>query len=855
MVELNFIQSHQVNDWSSITLCQPLKDFLIENNFATPANQIVIAFVPIILSIAFPLMIQTISKLNDRFQSTHIVKAFDSTFRSKFFKLALIFSVSLSIIGLIFSVEILLVALIFVLMLLISFFLYIDLMFKFLSANRQFLWYLKPLKKTFSSLQDKQSLKDFLSPKEDLPKDTNKPNRIRALLLSTWIVKKGREYIVLKSEERRRKLIIKSKNRLLKKWHPIINLFQYAIRHDDRELEYDIKDKYVYLAIQYIERVVHENQVVVEFPSEIHNSFFEVVRSYIRTGEKDRYQNIDEFVGSIFYSENYGRYAQFLHINTLGAIWRSLVLVIENKRWDVLEQYWLLSHQYFRYNFAYRLDRHYPEDKVMDQVSLNEMIERHQDQFLQIHLTIGAYLLHKREYATLKKLWNITQSEPPSYFLYPTTIGDVISYFGRYSSDRMNASLLRMSFKDMGFDEMFPNQDVKGYVCEYLGLVFLRLYQISTPHGFHPLQDLPVITKSQSEKQAIKGTLERFRPLIERILNNNKVMDGLGLMLLEQECEANSIQMPLEYIDTYISAIEKEYDDELIKAQLDEKILKEIDANTARAINDAFEDISRINNSTEIEKEDRDFVSNTMEAIRGTNMLMDKEALVENAGKIILNTTHLWAQAISRTYYDHFARKGYLQDTSGKYKVPYGHMFTAIDKLNPDPEQYSIITFAVNVEYLKQSRNLAIEPGIAKENFRYKGIPIYCFDYGAWYIHNSLYIIRNDHLPMVKHIDWKEVEGLSEETKARWAGMKPIDEPLHIYRRERILDDHPELRGEYLKAGKTEDELQYMVEIDIDFIAFIWFKKGTKLIRIKEADPFQEGGNMDSLDEIKPLND
>lgn len=853
---LSIIKSFQIDDWPTITIWQPLRDFLIDNNFPAPAIQVILAFIPLILSIAYPIMIQTISSLNDRYKSTQIINAFESSFRSRFFKWNLIIAVFLTIIGLLFSVEILLLALLAVNVLLVTFLRYIDLMFRFLSAHKQFLWHIKSLRRTLRQENEQQSIEKFLLGEDDKSKALFKNilSNIQEQIKRFFIPFKN--LISASQPKQNRKKTIARRNAMIKHWHPIIDLFRYTIREDDRELEYDIKAKYIYPVIRYIKYVEHKDQLIVEFPPEVYNSVYEIVLTYIRSAEKDHYQNIAVFVGSIFHSENYGKEAQFLHLNSLIATWRNLILIIENKRWDVLKSYWLDSHQYCRYNFNYRIGRHYPEDSLMDQANADDLIRRHQDLFLQVHLTIGAYLLYKKEHSVIIKLWYLTQSEPPSYYLYPTSVVDIIRYFGRYFNDRDGEEVIWLSFKYLDFDEMSPNRGVKEYVCDYLAMVFLRLYKLPRSFGSHPLSSNYVVPKAQSEKMSLKGNLVNFKRCLEKNIADTDLMESFSFDAIDAEyCKTHNFEMPCDYIEAYIAKIDQRYDVDLSKAVLDKDILGEIDHNTVKSIREAHRDISRIKRTDDILTKDRDSVSYRMETIRGTRMIVDKEALVKDSGKLILNTTNLWAQATSRTYYEHFATKVFLQDTLSRFKVPHGHMFTAIDRLNPKPSSYTIITFVVNVQYLKDSQNLPIKPGINKEDYRYNDIPIFCFDYGARNVYNTLYLIRNDQLPMIKHIDWIEVEDLREEIKNRWQQMKLIDDSLRIYRMERILDNHPELQAEYIKSGKTEEELKHMVEIDIDFIAYIWFKKGTKLIRIKEADPFQEGGNMDNLDDIKPLSD
>jgi hypothetical protein len=44
-----------------------------------------------------------------------------------------------------------------------------------------------------------------------------------------------------------------------------------------------------------------------------------------------------------------------------------------------------------------------------------------------------------------------------------------------------------------------------------------------------------------------------------------------------------------------------------------------------------------------------------------------------------------------------------------------------------------------------------------------------------------------------------------------------------------------------------------MLEINVDFLGYCWFKKDTQLIEIKENLLFQEGGIVDNIDDFKPI--
>lgn len=106
---------------------------------------------------------------------------------------------------------------------------------------------------------------------------------------------------------------------------------------------------------------------------------------------------------------------------------------------------------------------------------------------------------------------------------------------------------------------------------------------------------------------------------------------------------------------------------------------------------------------------------------------------------------------------------------------------------------------------------------------------------------------------MVKHKNWSEIENLPQKTKERWKAMDLIDDTLKIYCQINELNTNEELRNVYLNDGKKQEELINMIEFDVDFLGYIWFKKDSEIIEIKEAKMFQEGGSKNKIEDITPI--
>ena len=106
---------------------------------------------------------------------------------------------------------------------------------------------------------------------------------------------------------------------------------------------------------------------------------------------------------------------------------------------------------------------------------------------------------------------------------------------------------------------------------------------------------------------------------------------------------------------------------------------------------------------------------------------------------------------------------------------------------------------------------------------------------------------------MIKHGDWSEVEGLTNEVKNRWEKMTKIDDELKIYSDIKDLNSEDDIRKEYIDGGKTEEEVKNQIEYDVDFLGYVWFSKNSEIIEIKEAEMFEEGGATTKIDEINSL--
>lgn len=775
-------------------------------------QKICLTFVPGLLGVAYPLIILTINRLNDQYKSTHLVDRFKKETKHKLFFRTLVISVLLTVISF-FHDSIKVLGFLSVLVLIVLFFLNIRLLLTYQSPKDLFQLYL-------SRLDELKYLDALRTTKEILP---------------------------------RKKDIIKAK--ILELWHPIIDLYRHAIVHSDRKLETDIMAKFISKTFSYIKYVDQVDKECIEFPAQIYNSSTDMVLSLIKSYDENDPHDIAKMAGYMFFTENYRtRERKYLHLSTVNTIWRNLSLLVENDMDNQIYRYWSIAHQHCSFNFSYYPDynENYTETDESKEFSLKN--SKHKETFIELHTALGAYIMFKEKFQFLSKIWFFTQSQPPHYELLPKSMSDIFqSYFSFLDYFFETKSGMSYYFRNLSFDAMNNEADVKMVIRRYICLLFLK--QWITPGFYGQSQfNLPSIPQDQSDKKYWEENLVFFRKTVENHLQNHEMMIQLNMneKTSEEYCKQHQLQTPTQYLDNLVKALQDDFERTLQEQNLSAEKKGKLDEYTVKTITEIHNDVSRIKGK-DIDKNDQDNTSKIMQVIRGTRILLDKETLVENTSVSHLNYDSFLGDLIKHSYSEHIATKFFTNKTV-RYKVKHGQFFDAIDRLGLDPNTHAIVAFNVNLDYLQQYQNIKFDKPITNEDRLYKEKPIYCFNFGVGPVNNTIYVLQKEDFPMIKHKDWKDVANMDTATKARWEAMDCIDENLKIYRKFTELDEDEELLEKYVNnSNNKESELRNKVEVEVDFLGYFWFKKGIKIVEIKEARPFQEGGETTRPSDILPF--
>lgn len=287
---------------------------------------LILAFLPTIIAISYPIIIQTITKLNELYSSTLIIDSFKKEKYHILFKNFLIASLVLSGLTFLNYETINVIAFIFIIFLIVFFIKYIELILIY-----------------------------------------NNPNELHEHILN-----KSKINNINLNNENINKTEYKYKN-ITTKYHEIIcDLYCYSIKLSDYTLETNIREKYFY-KISYIGKYIDNfKSNETTFDSVIFNSNFRIIENYIKYECKQtRYKHI-EFFSTEYYlpiTFNSKSLSPF-DSQTFSAIWNTLLLLVNAKNYKKLKAHWEKVHQYY-FSYLKRSFLEYDQDSNITKESID----------------------------------------------------------------------------------------------------------------------------------------------------------------------------------------------------------------------------------------------------------------------------------------------------------------------------------------------------------------------------------------------------------------------------------------------------------------------------------------------------
>lgn len=505
-------------------------------------------------------------------------------------------------------------------------------------------------------------------------------------------------------------------------------------------------------------------------------------------------------------------------------IWRNLYTICDNDKF--VRMYWANVSQYFDYRLQHvRQDLNFETGIIINKEEV-EKREIERKRFLELHYALGGLLLYRKKYATIKYIFDYTQSQPPSYPLLPLSMTEIFTWFEHFRNEFKALGLpLDSKYYFPELDNLGNRLQITYWICSYLCLLFIRQFSLHTYYVFQNHTAQPQLPDEVIELNNWLDSVSFFKRCLDSVLVNEGLIDDLQFtqIINDNKDKFNA------YTQTLRESILEKIGLQKLQAPLSEDKITNFKNTTKEIITSAFEIYKNIFSPSFEEKKN----SELKIAVNGGVTLMTKSAFT-NDDVEHLNYNSFFAEQVAENSIQRFIPNSFLAAATRRYLLNKDNLLNGLDKLIED-EQIIIIGINLGYEYQEQINNS-----------KYQKI-LQLIPSTQYHFQDFLFVLHKKDLPAIEHKD------LTDQEKEKFH-LSLLDDNLKLY--TSIIDintpENSKLKNEWLDKNDMESE-DLKVLISIAFLSILYWNNDRDIVQINLASEYAEQGIQNNVNEIEPL--
>ncbi|MGN6343272.1 MAG: hypothetical protein ACTHML_20000 [Ginsengibacter sp.] len=508
---------------------------------------------------------------------------------------------------------------------------------------------------------------------------------------------------------------------------------------------------------------------------------------------------------------------------TYNWVWRNLYTICDKEKF--IRMYWANVSQYFDLRLEYIHEDH---DFEINEVKNKEQIKKRnqeRNEFLEFHYALGGLLFYRKQYKSLKYIFQYTQSQPPRYPLLPNNMTEIFIWFEDFRNEfKSRRAPLDTKYYFPELDNLGNSQQITFWICSYLTLLFIRQYSLDTYYVYQNHTALPQLPDNVIELNNWLDSVNYFERCLQETLKNDVLISELRWTSLVESNKANFEK----FVGDLKAAITEKIGQQKLNAPLSQEKIQKFKDSTNAIITASFKKYDDIFISINEDEKDKELKL----SVSGLRTLMTKSAFTDDDIPH-LNYDTIFAEQVARYNIEMFIPNSFLVASTKRYLLNTDNILFGIEKIIANNKDAIIVAINISYEY-----NQVL--GTSKYASLIKQIP-------ATDMRDVIFILSKSDLPSIEHKDLKEseikeykLEALNEKIKT-FASVIDINTP-----------ENNDIKG---KWNSEDDSLELKVQLTITFLAVIFWKKEREIIQINLASRFREQGVQSDINEIEPLSD
>ncbi len=592
----------------------------------------------------------------------------------------------------------------------------------------------------------------------------------------------------------------------------------YAIEKQDEHLQQTLFDFYFDLILKI--RRNHNKSIPLIYPVDIYILIHKLNR--IVSINKTSHGTILESAVSGAWLIGVDNEPIIISEETYRWLWANILLSCECPR--LIKTFWANSSQYINYNLQPIYEEYNNEGNITNKAQISES-DSQRTRFLELHYVLGGLLLYKKQYESLKYLFEFTQSQPPTYPLLPNRMNDIFDWFLYFNNDLRHSVNLEIKYSFPELDNLGSRRQIGYWISSYLTLLFLRQFSLTRYLTYQDFTSQPSLPESILELRNWNESISYFEKCLKNILDNKNLLKIIGFKELSTQ-KAESIK---QFIQDLKNNIQHKIGYQKLNVRLSPEKIKQFNQTTEEIITRGFSEYQKIF----IDKT-REHVSGDLKlSIKGERILTSKSSFTEDDIPS-LNYDSFFAHSIVTNNIRRFIPNTFFMAKTQRYLFNKENIIAALSKLIDNQEDITII--AINAGF--DLRRL-LDPKIIPWSILF--LPS-----SEPSQRDTLFVLRKADLPALEHKELPRVE--IDELR-----LKLISPKIKLYTSVIDINLESNKNINYKEKLNDDSETELQVQLTIAFWGIIYWRNQRNIIQINLASDYRELGIQNVLTEIEPM--
>lgn len=516
----------------------------------------------------------------------------------------------------------------------------------------------------------------------------------------------------------------------------INELTYYAIEKQDEHIQKTLLEFY-YEVFTKIQKEYDRNQPI-DYPIDLYE--FVQKLNYIVVNVKNlKLRGIEHRAVSGLWLFGEGFESTPISNETYQWAWRNLCIICDNEK--LVRMFWANSSQYFTYNLR-QLDYQFDVNWGIQNEEQIKKRDKERKLFKDLHYALGGLLLYRKQYKTINYMFEYSQSDPPDYILLPDSMTTVFAFFDYFSDNYRELLPLDYKYPFPDLDNLGNSRMVVYWICSYITLLFVRQYTLVEQYVYQNHTSQPNMPDMITDLYRWQNNIPYFRKCLNDTISNIELLKELGFEKISEE-KRKDFEIFLQTLETSIQERVKHIQE---VAELSEEKLNAFETASKEIITNAFQQYDNLFNDQNYEGGEGDLRLSVL----GGKTLYPKSAFTDDDIPH-LNYHSFFAETIAKYNIEKYISNSFSVAKTKSYLLDRDNLKAGLERIISDTENVVIVGFNIgfqNQELLKSFHlNASFDTFIGG-------------DFGE-----AMFILRRSDLPTIEHKNLNENEILQQQLK------------------------------------------------------------------------------------------